>query len=175
MMKFQIGERRKMPRRYKNKSHRMMYDMEWDGSDDGYDYAGPHKLRRNKIDGVLGGVCSGFGDYFGIDHTVMRILFVLSVIFLGFPLLAYFILWLFIPSDKRAPYRREYREARRARRKGRGKKNDTEFTPSPILQTTSFRDVQSKYRSLETRLQDLEKSVTSREWKLRRDFRDLEG
>ena len=162
-----------MARRYKNKAHRSMNDMYWDGSDDGYDYAGPVKLRRNKIDGVFGGVCSGFGDYFGIDHTVMRILFVLSVIFLGFPLLAYFILWLFIPSDKRAPYRREYREARHARREHR--KRASEEPEAPIAQTANFRDVRSKYRSLETRLQDLEKSVTSREWKLRSQFRDLES
>jgi len=120
---------------------------------------------RNKIDGVIGGVCAGFGDYFGIDHTVMRILFVLSVIFLGFPLLAYFVLWIFIPSDKRAPYRREYREKKRAHRKN----------PEAPVRTTSFRDVKSKYRSLEERLQDLERSITSKEWKLRRDFRDLEG
>lgn len=132
------------------------------------DYQGK-RLRRNKIDGVFGGVCSGFGDYFGIDHTIMRIIFVLSVIFLGFPLLAYFVLWIFIPKDQRAPYRREYREARRARRKHR------ENPEEPLIRTTSFRDVKSKFRSLETRMQDLERSITSKEWKLRRDFRDLEN
>ena len=99
----------------------------------------------------------------------MRIAFAISVIFLGFPLLAYFILWIFIPKDTRAPYRREYREARRARRKHR--KNPEE----PLMRTTSFRDVKSKFRSLETRMQDLERSSTSKEWKLRRDFRDLEN
>ena len=148
----------------------MLNDVYWDGSDDGYEYSEPHKkLRRNKIDGVLGGVCSGFGDYLGIDHTIMRIAFAISVIFLGFPLLAYFILWIFIPKDTRAPYRREYREARRARRKHR------ENPEEPLVRTTSFRDVKSKFRSLETRMQDLERSITSKEWKLRRDFRDLEN
>ena len=100
------------------------------------------KLRRNKIDGVFGGVCSGFGDYFGIDHTIMRILFVLSVIFLGLPFFIYFILWIFVPKDTRAPYRREYREARRARRKHR------ENPEEPLVRTTSFKDVKSKFRSL---------------------------
>ena len=146
-----------------------MLDESWEGDDDGYAYSESHKkLRRNKIDGVLGGVCSGFGDYFAIDHSIMRIIFVLSVIFLGFPLLAYFVLWIFIPKDKRAPYRREYREARRARRKQR------ENPEEPIMRTANFRDVKSKFRSLETRMQDLERSITSKEWKLRRDFRDLE-
>lgn len=159
-----------MTKRYRNKAHRAMNDMNWDWSDDGYEYSEPHKkLRRNKIDGVLGGVCSGFGDYFGLDHIIVRVLFVLSVIFLGFPLLAYFILWICIPSDKRAPYRREYREARKAKRKYR----DT--AEAPIVATANFKDVKSKYRSLETRMQDLERSITSKEWKLRRDFRDLES
>ena len=155
-----------MTKRYKSEnwnSWENVYETE------SYVENGHKKLRRNKIDGVLGGVCSGFGDYFGIDHTIMRIAFVLSVIFLGTTLLIYLLLWLFIPKDKRAPYRREYREARRARRKQR------EAPEEPLVRTASFRDVKSKFRSLETRMQDLERSITSKEWKLRRDFRDLEG
>ncbi len=155
-----------MTKRYKSEnwnSWENVYETE------SYVENGHKKLRRNKIDGVLGGVCSGFGDYFGIDHTIMRIAFVLSVIFLGIPLFFYFLFWLFIPKDKRAPYRREYREARRARRKQR------ENPEEVLIRTASFRDVKSKFRSLETRLQDLERSITSKEWKLRRDFRDLEG
>jgi len=42
--------------------------------------AGPKCLRRNKIDGILGGVCAGLGDRFGVDHLIVRILYVLSVI-----------------------------------------------------------------------------------------------
>jgi len=168
-----------MGRKYRNKIHRSLVDETWEGDDDGYEYAGPNKLRRNKIDGVFGGVCSGFGDYFGLDHTIVRILFVLSVIFLGFPLLAYFVLWLFIPSDKRAPYRREYREARMARHNPRRTRRYSKYEEAedfPAMQSTAtFRDVRSKYRSLETRLQDLERSVTGKEWKLRREFRDLES
>jgi phage shock protein C len=155
-----------MTKRYKSENWNS-----WDNvyETESYVENGHKKLRRNKIDGVLGGVCSGFGDYFGIDHTIMRIAFVLSVIFLGIPLFFYFLFWLFIPKDKRAPYRREYREARRARRKQR------ENPEEVLIRTASFRDVKSKFRSLETRLQDLERSITSKEWKLRRDFRDLEG
>jgi len=165
-----------MTKRYKNKVHRAMNDMNWDWTDDGYEYTetGPHRLRRNKIDGVMGGVCSGLGDYLGLDHSIVRIIFVLAVLFTAFPLLAYFILWIFIPSDKRAPYRREYREVRRARRAQR-KNPDTRAESTPPRRTASFRDVKSKYRSLETRMQDLERSITSKEWKLRRDFRDLEN
>jgi len=114
-------------------------------------------------------IAERFGDYLGIDHTIMRIAFVLSVLFLGVPFFFYFLFWIFVPKDTRAPYRREYREARRARRKHR------ENPEEPLARTTSFRDVKSKFRSLETRMQDLERNITSKEWKLRRDFRDLEN
>ena len=117
------------------------------------------RLRRNKIDGILGGVCAGFGDYFGINHTIMRIVFVLCVIFLSFPLLAYVLLWVFVPKDKRVSYRRENHKA----------------PAIAIAHTPSFKDAKSKFQSLETRMQDMERSITSSEWKLRRDFRDLEG
>ena len=158
-----------MTKRYKNRVHRALNDMEWEGDEDGYAYSEPHKkLRRNKIDGVFGGVCAGIGDYIGLDPIITRILFVALVIFTGFPLIIYFLLWVFIPKDNRAPYRREYREARKARKAAR------EQGARPV-RTESFRDVKSKYRSLETRMQDLERSITSKEWQLRRQFRDLEN
>ena len=158
-------------RQYKDKMERMFLDANWDGEDDGYIYAGRPKLRRNKIDGMLGGVCAGVGDWLGIDHGPMRIFFVLAVIFTGFPVLLYFLMWLFIPADKRAPYRRERTEQRRAAKKAQRRGAPV---PEP-MDTANYSDVRSKFRSLEVRLQDLERSVTSREWKLRRDFRDLEG
>lgn len=144
------------------------YKNGWENYEAGFNNNGPNtfkRLRRNKIDGVFGGVCSGIGDYFGLDHTIVRVLFVLSVIFLQLPLLVYILLWIFIPKDVRAPYQREYRQTRRAYRE----------SPSAPVRTTTFKDVRSKFRSLEERMQDLEKSITSKEWKLRRDFRDLES
>jgi len=144
--------------------------MYWDGNDDGYEYTGPHKLRRNKIDGVIGGVCAGIGDYVGMDPVLVRIIFILLLIFTGLTIIVYPILWVCIPSDKRAPYIREYREARKARKSRRERPAE-----APVARTASFRDVKSKFRSLEERLQDLERSVTSKEWRLRREFRDLES
>ena len=160
-----------MTRRYKNRVHRALNDMEWMGDEDGYDYSEPHKkLRRNKIDGVIGGVCAGVGDYIGLDAVIVRILTVISFFISGgITFWAYVALWIFVPSDKRAPYHREYREARRA------KKHAKEQQQERPVRTASFRDVKSKFRSLETRMQDLEKSITSKEWQLRRDFRDLEN
>ena len=124
-----------------------------------------HRLTRNTIDGKLGGVCAGIGDYLGWDHTMVRILTILLIIFTGLPLIAYFILWVVMPKDSRAPYVREYREQRNARSADPAAGTDG--------LTTTYNDVRSKFRSLELRLQDLERSITSKEWKLNRDFRDL--
>ena len=158
--------KRSKKRQYKNWADRAMHDMEWEGTSDGYEYSEPGKrLRRNKIDGVVGGVCAGLGDYLNIDPIVVRIAYIASIFFLGVPLFIYFILWIFIPSDNRAPYRREYRQARKARRKN----------PENPAPTANFRDVKGKFSSLEARLQGLEKSITSSEWQLRRQFRDLES
>jgi phage shock protein C len=172
-----------MTRRYRDENDRMMRDMNWDGSDDGYDYSYDYAprppLRRNKIDGMLGGVCAGIGDWIGMDHGLVRLLFVLSVIFFGFPLFLYFLAWLFISKDNRAPYVRERRERQRAHRKAKRRSpagaTAAATATGPEIDPTSYSDVRSKFRSLEERLQDLERSVTSREWKLRRDFRDLES
>jgi phage shock protein PspC (stress-responsive transcriptional regulator) len=54
------------------------------------------KMYRDEENKVLGGVCSGVANYFGIDPVVVRILF---VIFFGVMFLPYIILWVAIPSS----------------------------------------------------------------------------
>ena len=126
-----------------------------------------HSLTRNTVDGKLGGVCAGIGDYLGWDHTMVRILTILLIVFTWMPFFVYFILWVAMPKDPRAPYLREYREKHNAQ-------SDDEIPAGTAGSTTTYTDVKSKFRSLELRLQDLERSITSKEWKLNRDFRDLE-
>lgn len=57
------------------------------------------KLYRDKEKGIIGGVCTGLGHYFGIDSIWIKILFLIFV-FAGFGtgILAYFILWAIIPK-----------------------------------------------------------------------------
>ncbi|MEJ6797203.1 MAG: PspC domain-containing protein [Flavobacteriales bacterium] len=56
------------------------------------------KIYRDSDDKVLGGVCSGFGHYFDIDPIILRIAVVLLVVFGGFGLPLYIILWIVIPK-----------------------------------------------------------------------------
>jgi phage shock protein PspC (stress-responsive transcriptional regulator) len=57
------------------------------------------RVFRSTTDKVIGGVCSGLAEYFGIDPTWVRILFVLSIFAHGVGLLAYVIGWIVIPRE----------------------------------------------------------------------------
>lgn len=59
------------------------------------------KMFRDPESRVLGGVGSGLAAYFGIDVTIIRLLFVVSVFFsFGATLLLYIILWIITPEAK---------------------------------------------------------------------------
>jgi len=57
------------------------------------------KLYRSRVDRKIVGVCGGLAEYFGIDPTLVRLLFVLGLIFVGGTLLAYLILAIVIPEE----------------------------------------------------------------------------
>lgn len=56
------------------------------------------KLYRSITDKMVGGVCGGLAEYFDIDPVIVRLIFVLAVIFGGSGILAYIILWIIIPQ-----------------------------------------------------------------------------
>lgn len=56
------------------------------------------KMYRNPEDRVLGGVSSGVAAYFGTDPTIIRVLFVLSILLGGTGLIVYLILWIILPE-----------------------------------------------------------------------------
>lgn len=60
------------------------------------------ELTRSEKNRVLGGVCVGLADFFNIDPTLIRIIFVLITLFGGSGILLYLVLWLLIPSSGHA-------------------------------------------------------------------------
>jgi phage shock protein PspC (stress-responsive transcriptional regulator) len=61
-------------------------------------YAGPVKrLMRSSRDKKIGGVCAGLADYFDLDPTLVRIVWLLAVFCAGTGLLLYIILWIALP------------------------------------------------------------------------------
>jgi phage shock protein C len=59
------------------------------------------RLYRSNRDVMLGGVCGGLAEYFNLEPTIVRLLFVLlAFVTAGFPaLLLYFVLWVIVPRN----------------------------------------------------------------------------
>lgn len=57
------------------------------------------KKRLVKKDKKITGVCGGLGDYFDIDPTLVRVLFMASVLIFGTGLLLYIILAIVMPDE----------------------------------------------------------------------------
>lgn len=55
------------------------------------------KLYRDKDRGLIGGVCTGLGHYFGVDAVWIKIIFLLLA-FTSFGVIAYLILWIATPK-----------------------------------------------------------------------------
>ena len=59
------------------------------------------KLYRSRENRMLGGVCGGLGEYFDIDPTLVRVLFVFGA-FLGIPgalVLIYLVMLIMVPQE----------------------------------------------------------------------------
>ncbi len=60
--------------------------------------SGTKKLYRDKEGGMIGGVLSGLGYYFGIDKVWLRVILIIAIFFYGTGILAYIILWIVMPE-----------------------------------------------------------------------------
>lgn len=56
------------------------------------------KLYKSQTDKKLCGVCGGIAEFFGIDSTVVRLLWAIAVLCLGTGFLAYIIAAIIMPS-----------------------------------------------------------------------------
>lgn len=58
------------------------------------------RLYRSRTNRTLGGVCAGLADFFNIDVTLVRLIFVAGVVFgFGSFLLIYLIMWAIVPEE----------------------------------------------------------------------------
>ena len=61
------------------------------------------KLYRSRTDKMIAGVCGGLGKYLSVDPTLIRLTFVLLLLFgIGSGLLVYFIMMLIVPLEPEA-------------------------------------------------------------------------
>jgi len=56
------------------------------------------KLYRRKKNRIIAGVCGGIGEYFNIDPTIIRLLWVLFTLLGGSGIIAYIVAWIIIPE-----------------------------------------------------------------------------
>jgi phage shock protein C len=58
------------------------------------------KLYRSRTDKMIAGVCGGLGKYLGVDPTLIRLTFILLLLFgIGSGLLVYLIMLLIVPLE----------------------------------------------------------------------------
>ena len=57
------------------------------------------KLYRSSSDKMLCGVCGGIGEYFGIDSTLVRLIWAVLTFAFGLSIFAYIIAAIIIPAD----------------------------------------------------------------------------
>jgi phage shock protein PspC (stress-responsive transcriptional regulator) len=60
-------------------------------------------LRRSRSNRVIAGVCGGLGEFFGINATWFRLLFVILLLPGGLPgLVPYIVMWVIVPKESRS-------------------------------------------------------------------------
>ncbi|MEO6521649.1 MAG: PspC domain-containing protein [Mucilaginibacter sp.] len=57
-----------------------------------------NRLYRDEQYKKIGGVCAGLAEYFNVDVSLVRVLFVLAAVLGGGGVLGYFILWIVVPA-----------------------------------------------------------------------------
>ena len=120
----------------------------------------PTRMYRNRQEGVFCGVCAGIAEFFGFEVTLTRVVTFAAMFFFPMLLLVYIALCFFLPVKPERLYRDEHEQ---------------DFWRSIRTSPTStFSDVRHRFRSMEARLQRIERYVTSRNFTLDQEFRDLE-
>jgi phage shock protein C len=119
-----------------------------------------HRLYRDPGHGILAGVCAGIADYLGVERIIIRLAFVVALVFVIVPAaLAYILLAIALPKRPPALYRNEEEAVF-----WRGVATAPDDTLAALRR---------HFGALEGRLREMERQVTSGELDLRRKFRDL--
>lgn len=123
-----------------------------------------HRLTRNTRDGKIAGVCAGVADYFGWRRKYVRLAAILlTVFFFPVPVFLYAAAAFLLPHGE--PIAARYADP-----------NEERFwrTYSTKPKVT-YSELRHRFRALDARVADMERTVTSSDYALRKEFRDLES
>ena len=122
-----------------------------------YEHKNPHRLYRDKDKAVLGGVCAGLANYFGLNLKAVRLIVIACLIFfLPFTVLAYAAMVILLPNQPQGLYKTEAQE-----KFWRG----VSIEPANVFSNLSHR-----FKDLDVRLQKMETYVTSKEFEMDREL-----
>ena len=57
------------------------------------------RLYRSRTDRMIGGVCAGLADYFSLDPTLIRLIFVILFLMGAIGVWPYLVLWIVVPEQ----------------------------------------------------------------------------
>ena len=61
--------------------------------------AKPKRLYRSKKERMIAGVCGSIAEYFNVDPTLIRLIWVATLFMGGTGIIAYIIAWIIIPKN----------------------------------------------------------------------------
>jgi phage shock protein C len=130
---------------------------------DPYSSRNPKRFFRSRDDSVIAGVCGGIAERFGWEPILVRVLTVLLTMFMMGPvaIIAYIVIWMITP---RAPLGYG----------GFSEEEDAFWRGVSDRPRATFGTIKYTFMDLEERLKNIERTVTSEEWRLRQEFKDLE-
>ena len=63
----------------------------------------PRKLYRSRNQRMVAGVCGGLAEYFNVDATLIRVLFLVLSVVGGSGLVIYLVMWIIVPDASKVP------------------------------------------------------------------------
>jgi phage shock protein C len=126
---------------------------------DFYKHKNPHRLFRDKENGMIAGVCAGIAEYFGLNRKGVRLvtfLFMLFPPFFAFVVISYIVLAIVLPVKPGNLF-----ENTEQAEFWRGVSN----APSDV-----FGALRHRFRELNHRLEKMEAFVTSKEFEIDREL-----
>lgn len=144
-----------------------------------YGSSSPRAFYRSADQALLGGVCAGIAEQFGVNLRVLRVLALIALL-VAMPaaIIAYLAIVILFPARAADTYvpsqrRKAPRQSRRERRAERKRASREESETRRRTTSEAAAQVRDKCQSLEARLVSLEKYITSSRYRLDEEFRRL--
>lgn len=119
----------------------------------------PRRLYRNGNGAILFGVFSGIADYFGFKRKPTQLIGLILCFSMPVFIFVYFVLGLILPKKPNNLYKSPVME-----------QMWREYRKSPV---GTVEELKHRFRSMDARLQKMERHVTSKRYQLESDFESI--